>query len=57
VKASLPLDYLVARREAAVARYLGAAMKRYRVEVDGKRITALPNVKRTAAHTQASLED
>lgn len=57
VKASLPLDYLVARREAAVARYLATAVKRYRIDVDGKRITSLPAMKRTAAHAQASLED
>jgi len=57
VKASLPLDVLVAKREAAVARYLGLALKRYRVEIDGARLTTLPSIKRTAVHAQASLED
>lgn len=56
-RAQLPLDWLIARREAAVSRYLDDAFRRQQVELDGVRLAAPPVVHRTAAHARASVED
>ncbi len=53
----LPLDYLIARREEAIARYLTAAFPRYRVDVEGKPMRELLPTRRTAIHAQPSGED
>jgi peptidyl-prolyl cis-trans isomerase C len=57
IAGALRLDYLVAQREAAVARFIEDAFRRYDVAVDGRAVTHLEPTRRTAPRTQPSLED
>jgi hypothetical protein len=51
------VDYLLARREAAVHKYLVQLVTQYRIDVDGRVVTTLPDTHRTASRTAASGED
>lgn len=53
----LRLDVLIARRQAAVARFLEAAHARYQISLDGQPLAAVRGAPRTAAHYAASVED
>jgi hypothetical protein len=53
----LKLSYLIARREEATASFLDHALSRYRVSLDGKRVTTLSSSPRTAARGGPSAED
>jgi peptidyl-prolyl cis-trans isomerase C len=48
VRSQLPLTYLVARKKQAAADFLRQAATRYRITVDGKRVTTLPGSGRMA---------
>jgi peptidyl-prolyl cis-trans isomerase C len=48
VRSKLPLTYLVARKKQAAADFLRQAATRYRITVDGKRLTTLPTSGRIA---------
>jgi hypothetical protein len=53
----LRLDWLIARRQEAVERYLRAALARWRVDVDGKPVRVLDRSRRVAVRSESSGED
>lgn len=57
VEAELRLDLLIERRERAVAAFLEAARRRYRVTLDGAPISVPAGPARSAARFAASVED
>lgn len=57
VEAELRLDLLIERRERAVATFLDAARRRYRVTLDGAPISVPAGRARSAARFAASVED
>ena len=57
VRGELPLDWLIAKREEAVGAFVKRAFTRYEVDIDGREITALTPIRRTAVHAQSSSED
>ena len=57
VSGKVRLDALIARREAAVARFLTDAFRRYEVTIDGQPVALQPPTRRSAPRTQPSQED
>ena len=56
VKGKLPLLYLAARKKEAAADFLQQALKRYRITVDGRRLTYLPFSGRVAPERSTELD-
>jgi hypothetical protein len=57
VRGKLPLEYAVERRQAAVKAFLGRAVQRYRIDVDGKAVPAFAPAGRLGARAEPSAED
>ncbi len=57
VRSRVALDYLIDKREDAVAAFMDKALPRYDIEVDGKRVRHLEPTRRAASPAQASAED
>jgi hypothetical protein len=57
VRGQLPLDYAVERRKTAVKAFLGRAVQRYRIDVDGKPVPAFVPEGRLGARSEPSAED
>lgn len=57
IEGEVRMDAIIARREAAVARFLDGALSRYELTVDGEPMGPLTRSPRSAPRTQPSLED
>jgi hypothetical protein len=57
VRGRLPLEYAVERRQAAVKAFLGRAVQRYRIDIDGTPVPAFTPGGRLGARSEPSAED
>lgn len=56
-RAEITAQFVIARREDAIARYLAAAFARYRIEIDGRPVQGLMPSRRLALRSVARPED
>ncbi len=56
-RAEVAAQFVIGRREDAIARYLAAAFARYRIEIDGRPVSGLTPSRRLALRSVAAPED